>query len=124
VEVSDGLEMEIMMENKFQNLTREDILKSDDQLFLSAEEGLSLADFCEREDLAIVGIEGGEYDGYAFTPDLDLIQDYSELTATDWLQFRHHCNKRAQIFLARFIGDRNRRFYMVVFSRKDMGLPS
>lgn len=113
-----------MMENKFQNLTREDILKSDDQLFLSAEEGLSLADFCEREDLAIVGIEGGEYDGYAFTPDLDLIQDYSELTATDWPQFRHHCNKRARIFLARFIGDRNRRFYMVVFSRKDMGLPS
>lgn len=114
--------MEIMTENKFQNLTRDEILKLDDQLFLSAEEGLSLSDFCEREDLAVVGIEGGKYDGYAFTPDIDLIQDYSESTYTDWPQFRNHCNKRARIFLAPFIGDRNRRFYMVVFSRDDMSM--
>lgn len=117
---SSGLEMEIMTENKFQTLTKKEILNLESQLFLSAEEGLSLTDFCEHEDLAVVGIEGGEYDGYAFTPDLDLIQDYSKLTAADWPRFRHLCNKRARIFLASFIGDQNRRFYMVVFSKNDM----
>lgn len=70
-------------ENHFQNLTREEILKLDDELFLSAEDAMSLIEFCELEDLAVVGIEGGEYDGNAFKLDLDLFQDYSEVTAPD-----------------------------------------
>jgi hypothetical protein len=120
LEVSDGLELEIMTENKFHNLTKEEILKLDEQLFLSAEQGLALTDFCELEDLAVVGIEGGGYDGCSFTPDIDLIQDYTKSTATDWARFRQLCNKRARVFLAPYIGDHNRRFYLVVFSKNDM----
>ena len=116
--------MEVMsQENKFNDLTKNDVLDCR-ELFLSADEALRLTDFCELEDLAVVGIEGGEYDGYAFTPDLDLIQDYSEPTTNDWPRFRTHCNKHARIFLTPFIGDRNRRFYMVIFSRNDMTLPT
>jgi hypothetical protein len=110
-------------ENHFQNLTREEILKLDDELFLSAEDAMSLIEFCELEDLAVVGIEGGEYDGNAFTLDLDLIQDYSELTAPDWPRFSQNCNKRSRIFLAPFIGDQKRSFYLVVLSEKQLEKP-
>ncbi|MBK7706135.1 MAG: hypothetical protein IPJ30_10220 [Acidobacteria bacterium] len=100
------------IENRFQDLTKEQILQRA-ELFLSAEDGLRLTDYCEIEDLAVIGIEGGTYNG-SFTPDLDLIQDYSEPIVADWPRFRQYCNKRALLFLAPYVGDLTRRFYLVI----------
>ncbi len=112
--------MEIIsrQEVDIKSFSKEEILDQR-ELFLLAKQAVLFVDFCETEDLAIIGIEGGTYDG-SFTPNIDLIRDYSQYQLMDdWCEFRSHCNRQARIFLAAYSHDESFRFYLTIFSKFD-----
>lgn len=89
------------------------------ELFLGAHGGLKLVEFCDRQNWAILGIEGGVFDGTVFTPDLNLIRDYSAAPVLSWDQYRKDCNAKARAFLEAFSGENSLRFYLTFADEHD-----
>jgi len=108
------------MNRNFEDLSKEDLYEQG-ELFLDCSDGLRFIDFCDHQDLAVIGIEGGKYEDI-FTPDVNLIQDYSSLNAKNWIEFRLLCNSKARTFLQQFADATEFRFYLVFIKEIDMAL--
>ena len=54
-------------------------------------------DMCNRNDVAIIGIEGGRVYGKSFVPDIDLIAD-TTVNDNNWRKYRKACNDGAAIY--------------------------
>jgi len=121
VEFSDRLEMEIENINStigFEHMSAEEVY-AEGELFLNAGQGLKFIGLCEQKNWAILGIEGGISDGTSFTPDLNLIRDYSVDKASGWKEFREDCNSKAHAFLEAFSGEEILRFYLTFVNEQD-----
>lgn len=89
------------------------------ELFLTAGQGLKLIELCEQKNWAILGIEGGFSDGTSFTPDLNLIRDYSVDASPNWKYFRKDSNAKARAFLEAFSGEETLLFYLTLVNEHD-----
>lgn len=106
--------MEIGNDNSmvaWEDMSAEEVY-AEGELFLSARGGLKFVEFCDSQDWAILGIEGGTFDGTVFTPDLTLIRDYSAERVLKWDHYRNDCNAKARAFLEAFSGENTLRFYI------------
>lgn len=104
----------------FESMSAEDVY-AEGELFLTAGEGLKLVELCDQLNWAILGIEGGVSDGISFTPDLNLIRDYSVEISSDWEAFREDCNSKARAFLEAFSTELNLHFYLTFVDEHDFG---
>lgn len=102
----------------FEDLSAEEVY-AEGELFLTAGQGLKLVELCEQKNWAILGIEGGMSDGTSFTPDLNLIRDYSVEISSGWKEFREDCNSKARAFLEAFSGEENLHFYLTFVDEHD-----
>jgi hypothetical protein len=61
--------------------------------------GSDYIDACVENDFAIIGIEGFDMVNDALAPRMDLIADFSELTAPTWREFKDHSIRSARAFV-------------------------
>jgi hypothetical protein len=84
-------------------LSKPDVLQrymqSPEEMYLSPSAGLEIVDECQKNDLAVIGIETFVLKGDLMQPRLDLIADYSSTRITDWHEYRAICNASATLFL-------------------------
>ena len=94
-------------------------LYSEGEVFLNAKDGLKFIELCEKEQWAVIGVEGGFYDGEVFTPDSNLAEDYSSINFWNWYLYKQNCNLRATEFLKNFVLEDNLRFYLIFVNEHD-----
>jgi hypothetical protein len=119
--------MEIIMRIEIENL--ENLALSDiyaeGEMFLNVLDGIKFVEFCETKIWAIIGIEGGVFENGIFTPDLDLVMDYSSnAKKNSWHLFHNECNSKAIKFLSNFIEQTNMRFYLAFIDEKEFEICS
>lgn len=73
------------------------------ELYLDPTTSVDFADACEKNDLAIIGIEGFIYTPPWLEPQMDLIADWSlgKREAEAWEVFRQRCNRISGDFIRR-----------------------
>jgi hypothetical protein len=55
---------------------------------------------CERNDLAVIGVDTFLESQGRMVPQLHLVADFSSMSAADWAAFRGLCNRESERFLA------------------------
>ena len=71
-------------------------------MYLAINDALEVVSACEANNLAILGLEGFEYDGKALQTSLDMILDCSMGLSgppPNWSEFRESCNQAAKSFI-------------------------
>jgi len=114
------MEIDIKSMEEILQLSNLEEVYSEGEIFLSAKEGVSFTELCERVDWAVIGVEGGFYDDKVFTPDLSLVEDYSSINFKDWHSYRQNCNLKATQFLKTFDNQKHLRFYLVFVDKHDL----
>lgn len=66
---------------------------------IKAGDVLRFIESCNRQRIAIIGIEGGILSDGKFIPDLDLVADLSRRGNLVWSEFWKKCNHSAALFL-------------------------
>ena len=79
--------------------------KRGEELFLSLSHAVALLELCDRNSIAIIGIEGFFLRDGDLHPRLDEIADYSSAVADAWDSFVRICNDSAQAFLQSLCSD-------------------
>lgn len=97
------------------------VLRESGELFLNVADALDFVDYCDKDDWAIIGLEGGTFEDGNFTPDLDLVFDLSNTKSGTWIEYRVTCNDKARLFLSTFIPASEFWFYIIFSNESDFG---
>ncbi|MCZ8049795.1 MAG: hypothetical protein GPI90_20905 [Microcystis aeruginosa K13-05] len=90
------------------------------ELYLPISHSLKFLQDCQQNELAIIGIEGFIYEEGEISPQLDLIADFSSISASDWQNYQNICNSAAKNFLLGVnIKDKSMVFNFVILSRSE-----
>ncbi len=75
--------------------------ESHGELYFPEEIVMDLIAWCDRHNIAILGIEGFEWSQGRITPKLDLIADYSSLfnTGKDWVEIKNRSVNLSKSFV-------------------------
>ena len=85
---------------------RPDAVNLDGELYLEVQRALEFVWACDRNDLAVIGIDGAVIREGAVKPHPDVVADYSSFpTTTSWEDYRVACNQSATDLL-RDLADR------------------
>jgi hypothetical protein len=95
-----------------------DGLKEDGEIFADITTATDFVDYCDKADLAIIGADGGMMSEGAFTPDFNLIFDFSDEFASDWQEFKRKCNNRIRSMLESQRNLPESRFYLTFCDRR------
>jgi hypothetical protein len=71
----------------------------DGELLLDIQTAMDFIAACQRDDIAVIGIEGFLLEPGGLRPQLDMIADYSSRKKSPWSRFRDLCNRSAAEFL-------------------------
>lgn len=73
----------------------------------------------EKNNIAVIGIEGARLVGQLTHPDPDLIADFSEVKSSDWAEFKRESNRGANAFLQKTPEDPDLKFSITVYSEEE-----
>ena len=75
---------------------------------------------CHYKELAVLGVEGFVFKNGSLFPRLDLIADFSSLSAIHWHEYQDACNRAAENFLKSVnIDDESLVFNFVLLSQSE-----
>jgi hypothetical protein len=106
-------------EQVFEQFRSRGVGGSHEELYLPKASSLEFIKACDRNDLAVVGLEGFKYEDGKLLPQLDLIADYSLTTAASWSSYRQRCNNSAQMFIEESDARENFCFSFTVISQQE-----
>ncbi len=70
-----------------------------DELYLNKENAVAFIRDCQKNELAVIGVEGFLYEDGKLFPQLDLIADYSATEAFSWESYKQTCNSDSEAFV-------------------------
>jgi hypothetical protein len=91
--------MQEQLDRKIREEFKDDIYDSH-EIFFRSDAVLKFIDWCDENDISIIGIEGFEVKEHSITPRLDMIADFSESLGRndDWNLLREKLNQSARNF--------------------------
>jgi len=72
----------------------------DGALCLQPADALECVQVCERNDLAVIGVDTFISDEDRMVPQLHLVADFSTMSHDDWTAFRRFCNEETERFVS------------------------
>lgn len=91
----------------------------DGELYLTLPTALDFVADCNRNQLAIVGIEGFSYQNGLLRARLDLIADLSAIETSNFREYKEACNRSAQDFICNLYQQKRIVLSFVLFSENE-----
>lgn len=89
------------------------------ELYFSTIEALKFVNFCQKNNFAIIGLEGFFYKKKEVYPQLDMIVDYSSLKTKTWEEFQNQCNDSIKKYLSTLKSTKEIVINFTIFSKEE-----
>lgn len=107
-------------EQIYARFTSNGIVTEGGEVYIPKISAAEFIELCEKNDLAVIGIEGLVYSDGNLIPQLDLIADYSSSHSSDWSSHKLACNSAARTFVHGSNSRENLYFAFVVMSEREL----